>query len=202
MKSKSPLSRPEQESVAYDRAEIAEWRVALSDRTVAGLEKLGNLAVNHWLALLNSFSILLLLGTFLTPVLELWNLTALSRPLYWFYSWLCLQRPTHSFFLAGYQMGMEVRMVAISAGLVVAGFLYTSQEGRRLSYRFCTWRNYLLLSLPMLADVLSQTFNLRGSDWYWRGPTGFLFGVASVWFFYFRFDKLARRYKNRKLQEI
>lgn len=202
MKSKSPAPRSELESLAYEPVDIAGWRVALSDRTIAGLEKLGDLAVNHWLAFFNGLNTMLLVGTFLAPALQLWNLAGFSRPLYWFYSWLCLQRPTHSFFLAGYQMGMEVRMVAMSAGWVAAGFLYTTGAGRRLAYRFCRWRSYVLLSLPMLVDVLSQTFNLRGSDWYWRGPTGFLFGMATVWFFYPRFDKLAQRVKSRKLQEI
>lgn len=197
MKSKSASPGSELESLAYEPGDIAEWRLALSGRAVAGLEKLEDLAVNHWLALFNAYNTLLLLGTFLAPALTLWDLEGFSRPLYWFYSWVCLQRPTHSFFLAGYQMGMEVRMVAISAGWVAAGFLFASGGGRRLARRFSSWWRYLLLSLPMLVDVFSQTFGLRGSDWYWRSSTGILFGMATVWFFYPRFEGLAQRFKNR-----
>lgn len=196
MKNRNSLSQAELENLAYQREDIAEWRTALSDRTVAAVKKAGNIVGNHWLGLFNGLIGLLFVGTFLAPALQFWNLGELSRPLYWFYSWLCLQRPTHSFFLAGYQMGMEVRMVAINAGGLAASLLYTSGVGQKLAYRVGHWRGYFLLSLPVLVDVLTQTFNLRGSEWYWRGATGFLFGMATVWFFYPRLDKLARRFKT------
>ncbi|MBN9390863.1 MAG: DUF2085 domain-containing protein [Chloroflexi bacterium] len=202
MKTKTSLPGAKWENLAYEFQDIAEWRQDLSGRIVNWLEFARDWTTRHWLACFNIFNSGLFFGTFLAPVLKFWHLSVFSQGLYWFYNWLCLQRPTHSFFLAGYQMGMEVRMVAINAGWVAAGLLFATRPGLRLAYRFSSRWSYLLISLPMLFDVFSQTFGLRGSEWYWRGSSGLLFGAGTIWFFYPRFERLVQGFSRRSWRPL
>ena len=95
---------------------------------------------------------------------------------------LCLQRSTHSFFIWGYQMGMEQRMIAIPAAQLVAGLLYAALRSRRGLRPLNAWW-FLAGSAPMLVDIFSQSLGWRGSDGIWRTITGILFGVVTMWLF-------------------
>ncbi|HEX2911006.1 MAG TPA: DUF2085 domain-containing protein [Chloroflexia bacterium] len=191
------MADPKAENLVFVHPDIPSWRQDLSNRVVNLLLALGGNFRRHWLGLTNAVNILFLLGSFLAPLLALANLTALSTPLYRLYSLFCLQRPDHSFFLANFQMGMEVRMVAITTGNLAAGlWFFRFRKARPIS-----WQSYFFLSLPMLLDVLSQTVGLRDSNWLWRSLTGFLFGLVTVWYFYPRFERLAGLTRQDALAE-
>ncbi len=143
--------------------------------------ELATALADHWLFALNSLNGIILLGTFLSPLLMVLGLTGLGSMVFVPYRALCLQRPDHSFFIFGYQMAMEQRMVAIYGALFAAGMVY-AQLGARW-HPLPLWA-YMLLSLPMAADVITQSLGLRASTWYWRILTGGIFGVATVAFLY------------------
>lgn len=189
------------EELAYEPLDVAPWRRNLSNRIVAGTVGLSRWLNRHWLMVANGFNLLILVGTFATPLLKAIGWDSLSSTLYSLYSLICLQRPSHSFFLADFQMGMEIRMVAIYVGFVAAGVAFVAWPGSTLGQksvltRLTSWQVYLLLSLPMLLDVFSQTLGLRESNWVWRSSTGFLFGVATVWYFYAHFRRISAHLEN------
>ncbi len=191
-----PRSEAELEKLAYEPYRVSRGRQELSQRVVSVLTGGRQVILNHWLWLINAFNCLMLAGTFIVPLLAATGWSWLSTPLYDLYGLVCLQRPGHSASLAGYQMGMEIRMVAISAGTVVAGLCYRGR-GREPARGLSAWPVYIAFSLPMLVDIFSQTLELRESNWFWRSSTGFVFGLATVWVFYPRFEKIGTRLKVR-----
>lgn len=139
----------------------------------------------HWLLLFNGLNGLVVAGTVLAPWLRARGWEPLATLLYWSYRPLCLQRPSHSFFLFGHQLALEQRMVAIFGGLLLGGLLFAPLRGR---LRPLDWCLLVLLNLPMLVDVLSQTVGLRDSTWPWRVATGLLGSLAVVWWAYPRLE--------------
>ncbi len=195
-----PARQAELETLTYEPQQISRWRIQLSERIVAALAGSVRLALNRWLALANSLNFLVLAGAFLAPLLFAAGWPGAGSALQGWYNLICLQRPDHSFNLAGYQMGMEVRMLAITAGQLVAGLglsYYSRGWGGQLARRLSSWPALIALSLPMLVDVFSQTLGLRGSDWFWRSLTGLVFGLATVWFIYPRLEKFIWRLRTR-----
>lgn len=195
--SSKTVTKYKPEDLAFELLDIPKWRKQLSAHIISAVFYTCRLFARNRLLIINEINLLFLGGTFLAPFLMNVGWYGLSSPLYRLYSLFCLQRPSHSL---GYQMGMEVRMIFISAGYVVAGVGYSwlrihfplTQE------RLSSWQAYAVLSLPMLLDVLSQTVGWRDSDWIWRGSTGFLFGLATFWYFYPLFENtVARISKNR-----
>ena len=190
------------EDLAFELLDIPEWRKHLSTHIVNAIIYLYRLFTRNRLLIVNEINLLFLAGTFLSPLLMRAGWYDISAPFYRLYSLFCLQRPSHSFFLVGYQMSMEVRMVFISAGYVVAGVGYS---WLRIHFpltqkRLSSWQIYAVLSLPMLMDVLSQTIGWRDSDWIWRGSTGFLFGLATFWYFYPLFEKTIAKITKKRSQ--
>ena len=135
----------------------------------------------HWLFSVNALNAITIGGAALAPLLRAVGWTPLATLLYLAYRPMCPQRPSHSFFIAGYQMALEQRMVAIFGGLLLGGLCFALLRDR---LRPLNWRLVVLLNLPMLVDVLSQTVGLRGSTWQWRVATGLLGSLAVVWWAY------------------
>lgn len=135
----------------------------------------------HWLLTCNTINGFVVGEAVLAPLLRAHGWEPLATLLYLAFRLFCLQRPDHSFFLFGYKLALEQRMLAIAAGLLLGGLLFAPVR-RRL--RPLDWRLLVLLNLPMLIDVLSQTVGLRDSSWPWRVSTGLLGSLAAVWWAY------------------
>lgn len=135
----------------------------------------------HWLLVANVVTGATVAGAALTPLVRAAGWAPLATLLYLAYRPLCPQRPTHSFFIAGYKMAFEQRETALFLGLALGGLLFAPVRRRLRPLR---WRLLALASVPMLVDVFSQTAGLRGSDWRWRGATGLLAALAAVWWAY------------------
>ena len=135
----------------------------------------------HWLLAANALNGLVIGGAVLAPWLRASGWEPLATLLYLAYRSLCLQRPSHSFFLFGHQLALEHRMLAIALGLLLGGLLFALLRDR---LRPLDRRLLVLLNLPMLLDVLSQTIGLRDSTWPWRVGTGLLGSLAAVWWAY------------------
>lgn len=152
------------------------------DRVViAWIDGLAGFVARHWLGLLNIANGLILLGTFLVPLLHRLGQAWIATPLFISYRVLCVQNPDHSYFIFGYQMAMDQRMVAIFGSIFAAGVVF-GFLGRNV--RPLSWRLYLLFLVPIALDGFTQLFGWRHSNWQLRTVTGILFGVANVWLAY------------------
>lgn len=140
----------------------------------------------HWLLACNALTGLTVGGAVLAPLLGALGWSALATLVYLAYRSICLQRPSHSFFILGYKLALEQRTLAIFGGLLLGGVLYAPLRDR---LRPLGWRPLVLLNAPMLVDVLSQTVGLRDSTWLWRVATGLLGGLAVVWWAYPRCER-------------
>ena len=143
----------------------------------------------HWLLLTNGAAGLLLLGAMLPPVLDALGVQTAAATIRAAYQVICAQRSSHSFFLFGYPLALEQRMVALDASQLIGGLLYA---GRRERMAPLGWIVLTALTLPIAWDGLSQMLGLRDSDWLTRSWTGGLFALASVAATYPRVDRLLR----------
>jgi uncharacterized membrane protein len=137
----------------------------------------------HWLGILNSVLGLFIGVSALTPLGYAVGLSGPSEAIFRFYRVFCGQTPSHSFYIAGYQMCLCSRCLAIystllTAGLLLAMFRY-SPLGR---VRPITWKWWLLGMVPMALDGGTQLFGWHESNVYLRLLTGFIFGLATAWF--------------------
>jgi uncharacterized membrane protein len=90
----------------------------------------------------------------------------------------------------GWKLAFCERDLAIYLSLLVFGVWYA----RRRGIAELSWQGYCLLALPMALDGFTQLFGWRESTWELRVATGALFGAASSWLLFPRFDAALRRY--------
>jgi len=161
--------------------------IALGDATLEAIRR-------HWLAGING-----LLGTLigvaaLTPVGYALGLTGPSDAIFHFYRFLCGQTPSHTFYIAGYQMCLCTRCLAIYSALLAGGILLAVLRNSRGSWRIpaLNWKYWLLGMLPMALDGGTQLFGLRESNLGLRLLTGALFGLATAWFLFPQIEGAAR----------
>lgn len=168
-----------EERIRYEIDGISPRRQAV-DRALRRATFVGARTVGaHWLLLFNAATGLTLVGAVAAAYLAAEGQRHAADLIYQTYLLLCPQRPSHSFFLWGQKVALEQRVLAIYAALFVAGLFYSRVRGRLPRPH---WRLVVVLSLPMLVDVLSQTVGWRESDWFWRTTTGSAFGlVVSSW---------------------
>jgi uncharacterized membrane protein len=198
-----------------DAPRVSAQRAALSRSIVQFAQPMLHSMGRHWLFALNTATALLLGGAIAAPLLLMAGLPQLAEPIYELYHTICHQWAMRSFFLFGNQwfytapqltadgldphlfvgnaeLGWKLafceRDTAIFVGLLLFGGLYAARW-RRYNIRHLTYVGYALLAAPMAFDGFTQLFGLRESTWELRVATGLLFGLASAWFLYPRFDK-------------
>jgi uncharacterized membrane protein len=130
-----------------------------------------------WLYIL-SFSLLLwLAGIFITPLLaksENSFLISTSDFLYFFYKLSCHQNPERCFHIAGGQLCVCVRCVAIYlAGIIIIGFYLT-----KTSIKLWAISKYALFIAPALIDFLLEKISVYQNLEYLRFITGAILGIA------------------------
>lgn len=133
----------------------------------------------------------------LAPLLRRALGNSATAPIYTVYSYICPQRPSHTWFLGGEPMAMEQRMIAMYLAFGLAGALYAwwSRRARPLP-TLPTWLALLAIA-PVLIDVAFSTAGLRPSTASSRLWTGTLSAVAIVWWAYPRFDAELQRVRER-----
>ncbi len=145
------------------------------------LDRLIFFVAKHWLLLVNT-AVAIYVGLPLSaPLLMARGYTAPARVIYFFYSFVCHQTPSRSFFIAGYQMAFCQRDTATYGTILVAGLLYSLVRGRLSPLRL---GGFVLLVVPMAIDGGAQLIGLHESNWWLRTITGSLFGLACVWLAY------------------
>ena len=185
------------------------WALAFADSLLTGVSR-------HWLALVNALAALLIAGAIAAPLLQASGASGPAAALYDFYHGLCHQWAFRSFFLfgpslvasydrdllaglgtdpfafvgsqdLGWKMALCERDLAIFAGLLLFGALFAARW-RAAGLRPSGYLLYAFLAAPMALDGFTQLFGWRESTWELRVLTGFLFGLASAWLLYPRFE--------------
>lgn len=137
----------------------------------------------HWLAIFNGALALFIGLSALGPVGYALGLTGPSSALFNFYRVFCGQVPSHSFYIAGYQMCLCSRCLAIYSSLLAGGLMLTMFRYRALfQIRPIGWKLWLLGMVPMALDGGTQLFGWHESNVYLRLLTGIIFGLATAWF--------------------
>lgn len=166
-------------------ATVARRRSPAARGLLLGLNRLMLGFARHWLAITNVLS-LVLAGL---PLAAAWlaasDRPALAQPIYGFYSAICTQIPSHSFYPWGVQMATCQRETAIYLSMALAGLAFVPLR-RRL--RPLGWPAFALLIAPLVVDGVTQLLGWRESTPLLRLATGALFGVAVVWLLYPRLE--------------
>lgn len=159
---------------------------AIGDATLHAIRR-------HWLAGVN-----VLLGTLigvavLTPISYALGLTGPSDFVFHAYRFMCGQTPSHTFYIAGYQMCLCTRCLAIYSSLLTGGVLLALlRHAQTLQIRGLSWKFWLLAMAPMALDGGTQLFGLRESNLALRLLTGALFGLATAWFLFPQIEEASR----------
>jgi uncharacterized membrane protein len=132
----------------------------------------------HWLLCFNALLSFYVLITALAPLLSATGHDLLARPIYFYFHFLCHQDPDRSFQIAGHQMAVCERCVAIYGALLLGGLLFALLRSRLVPL---SPRGLLMFALPMAIDGLTQLPGLRESTWELRVVTGVLFGLGVCW---------------------
>jgi uncharacterized membrane protein len=181
-----------------------------------------DVVAEHWLLGLNGAVAAFVLGAGLAPVLTALGWSSVADGLYAAYHATCHQWAFRSFFVFGDQAVYAQDQLA---GLGVDPFTFIGGPGYGWKLAFCErdlaiylsllafglvfarWRRlsaasflvYGLLALPMALDGFTQLFGWRESTWELRVLTGALFGAASGWLLFPRFDAAMRRYPAKNV---
>ncbi|HEY7851008.1 MAG TPA: DUF2085 domain-containing protein [Ktedonobacterales bacterium] len=176
-----PRTRAEVEAVLSG---ISPRRQAFN-RRVSGAADFALLQIQrHWLAMLNGVLILFIGIAFLAPIGYALGFTGPSSEIFTVYRFVCGQTPSHSFYVAGYQMCLCSRCLAIYSSLLMCGLLLTlfRHSPNRRFIRPISWKLWALGMLPMALDGGTQLFGFHESNVYLRLLTGAIFGVMTAWF--------------------
>lgn len=138
---------------------------------------------DHWLAILNTILAVFIGVSALGPVLYALGFNGPASVLFDSYRFVCGQTPSHSFYIAGYQMCLCSRCLAIYSSLLIGG-LFLAMYRRRpfFEIRPLNWKLWVLGMLPMALDGGTQLFGWHESNVYLRLLTGAIFGICTAWF--------------------
>lgn len=135
----------------------------------------------HWLAVLNTALAVFIGIAFLAPIGYSLGLVGPSARVFELYRYVCGQTPSHSFFVAGYQVCLCSRCLAIYSSLLVCGLLLAMFR-HSANIRAIGWKWWLLGMVPMALDGGTQAFGWHESNVYLRLLTGAIFGIMTAWF--------------------
>jgi uncharacterized membrane protein len=135
--------------------------------------------LKSWVLLLSIVFGIIVLAAVSVPLLTYLGLDALAKPLFSALHLICAQIPSHSFYLLGHQLGLDVHCLAIYSALCVGGLVFVVSRKRLPSL---PWWGLVLMALPLVYDGGTQLIGLRQSTWEMRLITGMLFGVGAAWF--------------------
>jgi uncharacterized membrane protein len=179
---------PSQESAswwedrAYELDGIGPRRQAFNRTIVQSVTQVDLWLREHWLGTVNTA-----LGVFIglavaAPVMRTFGLVAPSQSILFAYHLFCAQTPSHSFYIAGHQVCLCERCLAIYSSLLLGGVLLALARQRGIQPRGVGWRWWLLAMLPMALDGGTQLFGWRESNVVLRLLTGTLFGLVTALF--------------------
>src|SRR5579884_2727892 len=80
--------------------------------------------LKSWVLLLSIVFGIIVLAAVSVPLLTYLGLDALAKPLFSALHLICAQIPSHSFYLLGHQLGLDVHCLAIYSALCVGGLVF------------------------------------------------------------------------------
>lgn len=158
---------------------MAVQQQAQKQRIDVIMHKVGAFALKYWVLAITIVLGLILLATLSVPFLTYFGLNDIAKPIFNALHIICAQIPSHSFYILGHQLGMCARNIAIYGSMFVGGIVFVASKRRLPGIPWWVW---LLLTLPIAFDGLTQMFGLRESTWELRVLTGTLFGIGNMWF--------------------
>jgi len=165
-----------------NRHGIGPRRQAFSQAITRPLAGVDTWLRHHWLGSVNTG-----LGVFIglavaAPIMRTVGLVGPSQAILSGYHLLCAQTPSHSFYIAGHQVCLCERCLAIYSSLLLGGLLLAILRRSNLRVPPMHWAWWALALLPMALDGGTQLFGWRESNVYLRLLTGAIFGLATAWF--------------------
>ncbi len=115
----------------------------------AGIEKAIHWSLKRWLVFFNLFFFLYVALPFLAPLLLANGYTTAANTIYRLYNMTCHQIPSRAYYIAGEQVALCYRDVAIYSAILSGGLLFGLVRHQLKPLPF-GW--YLLLILPMALD--------------------------------------------------
>jgi uncharacterized membrane protein len=186
----APRTQEELATSLYGRAPHRDLDAAPRSSGARALHGFLDGVRKHWLTIVNSLLGALLGVALLTPLGYAFGLTGLSDGIFHAYRFICGQTPSHSFYIAGYQVCLCTRCMAIYGSMLIAGLtlaLFRSAQLRPLNWKF-----WLLAMVPMALDGGTQLFGWRESNVFLRLLTGTIFGLGTAWFLFPQIEDAAR----------
>lgn len=167
---------------AYVLDGIGPRRQAFNRAVVNSLNGLDVWFRNHWLGVVNTGLGVFIGAAVAAPIMRTFGLVGPSQSILNAFHLFCAQTPSHSFYIAGHQVCLCERCLAIYSSMLLGGLLLAlfRSGGRRVLP--LGWQWWLVAMLPMALDGGTQLFGWRESDWLLRLLTGTLFGLATAWF--------------------
>lgn len=139
----------------------------------------GVFLLKSWVLLLSIVFGMIVLAAVSVPLLTYLGLDALAKPLFSALHLICAQISSHSFYLLGHQLGLDVHCLAIYSALCVGSLVFVVSRKRLPGL---PWWGLVLMALPLAYDGGTQLIGLRQSTWEIRLITGALFGFGTAWF--------------------
>lgn len=136
----------------------------------------------HWLDVVNTGLGVFIGLAFAAPVLRTFGAVGPSQAILAAYHVFCAQTPSHSFYVAGHQVCLCERCLAIYCSMLLGGLLVAFLQRRGFKLQSIGWRWWVVAALPMALDGGTQLFGWRESDVWLRLFTGALFGLATALF--------------------
>jgi uncharacterized membrane protein len=176
-----PRSRAEIEAALSG---ISPQRQAFNRRVSGLADGALTLLSRHWLGLLNGALALFIGIALLAPIGYALGFTGPSAEIFTIYRFFCGQTPSHSFYVAGYQMCLCSRCLAIYSSLLAAGLFLAAvrHTPHRRFIQPISWRWWVLGMVPMALDGGTQLFGFHESNVYLRLLTGIIFGLMTAWY--------------------
>ncbi|HEY7984272.1 MAG TPA: DUF2085 domain-containing protein [Ktedonobacterales bacterium] len=176
----SPQAWWDAQSVTLDG--IGPRRMAFSRAMVSAVNAVDHGLRRHWLAGVNTLLALFIGVAVAAPIMRAVGLVGPSQSLLAGYHLFCAQTPSHSFYIAGHQMCLCARCLAIYSSLLAGGLVLAILRRQGRPIRAITFPMWVVAALPMALDGGTQLLGLRESDWFLRLLTGAIFGLATAWY--------------------
>jgi uncharacterized membrane protein len=136
----------------------------------------------HWLGALNVGVSAFIGLAVAAPLMRAVGIVGPSQALLAGYHLFCAQTPSHSFYIAGHQVCLCERCLAIYSSVLLGGLLLALFRGRGVRVPVLSWWWWVLGMVPMALDGGTQLFGLRESNVFLRLLTGAIFGLMTAWF--------------------
>ena len=93
-------------------------------RIVVIMNRVGVFFEASWALIITALLGLICLAAFGAPILSYAGLDVIAKPLFFTLSRICGQIPSHSFYIAGHQVGLCVHCLAIYSAMFAGGLLF------------------------------------------------------------------------------